>query len=77
MVSICGKQLMFQKTKVGYWPVVMDASVSERIPLILDESDIDIAVEMVQRIPESDHPFSYVRMMVAGAISIGMKYRGS
>jgi hypothetical protein len=77
MVNVCGKQVMFQESRGGFWPVVMDSTISEKIPLVLDESEIEMAVEMVKRIPEEDQPFSYVRMMVAGAISIGMKYRGS
>lgn len=75
MVSVCGKQVMFQQDALGYWPVVMDQHTSKRIPLLLEESQIGSMTEVLKRIPEVEYPLDIVAMIVAGGISISMKYK--
>jgi len=74
MIKVCGKDVTFQKSHVGYWPIVSEGDLKIKLPLLLEEYELESITEILKQIPKNDCSLDITAMIVAGAISLRLKY---
>jgi hypothetical protein len=58
----------------GYQVIVVNGTEKRKVPLVLGEYDISLAISKLKKINrEIDFPFDYLYNIVAGSIAMSMK----
>lgn len=66
--------LQFNPVNENFYPQLVHKKGVTNVPLLVAHEEIDIILEKITLINFMDFPVSYIRMIIAGCISIVLKY---